>query len=255
MIDDDDASQLFAMRDELRKAERDFKVKDDIAKVAKKRMETKQKEFNEYVDDLANPTHKLPFKDGDSSSVPILEGDGPMHADAVPVEPDPDAEDYRVVEDDERWRLVSMEDLIVHGLSASDIKKLQAAKPPITNLGELADFTADGKHRLVDIPGIGEATSNRITDAYIGWYQANPRTIAKQKPVLETSENPAQDALKDGDGLDVDPGHESPAESILDDSRGVPVESGDGDSLEDDHLELTDDGSWEDVDDSNLEAD
>lgn len=241
MIDEYEEKQLFELRDSLRKAERDFEAKDKVAKAAKKRMEAEQKEFNEYVDDLANPTARLPLKD-DAASTPIPDGDGPTTPDAVPVGPNPDGEDYRVVEDDERWRLTPMEDLIAHGLSAGDIKRLLNAKPPISSLGELADFTADGNHRLVDIPGVGEKSADRITDAVIGWHEAHPtRKIAKEKPVSDTAEKSSQDASGDGDG--ESPGHTSEDHSgaILDDPGVVPVDTGgNGDGLEDDDMESVD---------------
>lgn len=237
MIDELQAAELFAMRDSLRKAERDYKAKDEVAKAARKRMEAEQKEFNEYVDDLANPTPKLPFPDdAGGHPIPVVGAVGPG----------PGGGDYRVVGDDERWRLTAMEDLAAHGLSAGDMKKLSDTNPPITTLGELADFTADGSRRLVDIPGVGEVSANRITDAVIGWHEANPRKIGREKPTLDASGESPQDELGDGDGSLPERTPEGPAESILDDSGVVPVDTaGDGDSLHDDDWEKVNDGTDE----------
>ena len=211
IMTEDQEGELMDLRAAARKAEEQHEAKAEAAKTAKKRMEAAQDAVSKFLDDLENPTPRLPFK-AEPESVPPIDAASPSTPDDVAITPPEDGEAYKVVENDERWRLVPIADLKQYGIKPGDIKKLAEATPPITTMGELADYTANGEKQLKDIPGIGEAARDRITDAVIGWHEAN------RKPTPSTS---PQNASEGGDDKSIHPDPENAADGGVGDSTGV----------------------------------
>jgi hypothetical protein len=56
-------------------------------------------------------------------------------------------------------------------------------------MGQIADWTRDGKKQLTDIVGIGPKSAEKISDACIAWFAAN-RPPAKDEPAKD--EPPAE---------------------------------------------------------------
>ena len=75
----------------------------------------------------------------------------------------------------DEWRVVTIGELTDHGVTVAQVSRLLEKTPgPITTLGDLADFTGDGRNRLADIDGIGAKAAESIEDAISKWFGANP---------------------------------------------------------------------------------
>lgn len=218
----DQESELMELRHEAREAEAEWTEKDRIAKAAKKAMEAANDAVNAFIDDLGNPTPRLPF--GDNGQADPLAGDGPATADAVPVAPSEDGEEYTIQADDERWKLVKFADMAKYGLKPGDIAKLASAYPPLHTMGDLVAWMAGSEHRrITDLDGIGDVAANRISDAMIKYYEANPRSKPTEAPGI------ASDAPEGKDGESINPTSEGRSQGEYGDPAAIQAEPSEAD--------------------------
>ena len=216
----DQESELMELRQEARDAEADFRDKHEIATNAKAVMKAAQDAVSAFLDDLANPTPRLPFG-GDNGQADPLAGSGPTDAEPVPVAPSEDGEAYPVLAEDEAWKYVRFDQMSEYGIKPSDIGKLAEAE--IHTMGAMTEWlTASPNRRLTDVPGIGEATADRISDACIKYHEAHPRQKAAGVPHNETS--------GEVDRLDLEPSSDASGEAVGDET-GIADGSSDNTGL------------------------
>lgn len=76
--------------------------------------------------------------------------------------------------EEDKWRGVSVDELVDHGATTQQIGKLTGKAPPIRTLGDLSTFLSDEHTRLGDIDGIGTKGAEAIEDALGAWFADNP---------------------------------------------------------------------------------
>jgi hypothetical protein len=78
------------------------------------------------------------------------------------------------------WRTYTLGEA---GFDPKWIKRFEEHEPPISTMGQLADFTKE--RRLTDVHGIGQATAEKIEAVLVEFWKAHPQTPAeptKQEP-------------------------------------------------------------------------
>lgn len=123
------------------------------AKARKKLLEKAQEGLNDF---LASLDEEMPLFD------------------QKPAPADTDADD------DDSWRVEPTAQLISHGLSESSYQALESAG--LLTMGDLADWTRDGNRRPEDIPGIGPAKAEQLSDALGDFYGAY---FARQRQAIQ----------------------------------------------------------------------
>lgn len=83
--------------------------------------------------------------------------------------------------DDDAWRDEPAAQLVSFGLSDSIMQALEAAD--LLTMGDLADWTKDGRRRVEDIPGIGPAKAEALSDA-LGKFWSD--YFAKQRRAMQS---------------------------------------------------------------------
>jgi hypothetical protein len=135
--DPDKLARLAEAQAALDRARDEFTAKNDAAKAAKARFESRREELEDAVRSLLkpDPQARLPFSD--------------------PAPAEPDAKPAA----DESWR---DEPLSALDLPAKTVESIEKAE--VRTIGQLADWTNSGK-LLTDLPGVGEAKAQKIHDA------------------------------------------------------------------------------------------
>ena len=141
---DQDAEHVLAKISELEsaceKAESEFLAANEEAKWKKKAFEARVSELRKAIRQATEP-------------LPLYDQNG-----------QPSANGVAKPADDESWRSVEVTDLV---LPRSVYSHLYAAE--LRTIGQIADWTKD--KRLIDIPGIGQATGEKIEAALDQFWQ------------------------------------------------------------------------------------
>ena len=166
MPTEDQVAELKELRARGRKSWNAWKAHAEQAKSHKADWEETNIKIGELIDEIDNPTPKLPF----GKDEPVGHGinpDMPALPDRIGLRYDPDTDD--------RWRAVSVAEL---GLSQAIIEKLNQAD--IFTVGHLADRTADGTP-LTSIKGVGKTAEDKIVAALSRFWE----TAAERFPADE----------------------------------------------------------------------
>lgn len=133
----------------------------DRAKSAKKQFEAELEELQEYMATMDLPQQpRLPFKDSAPDAPQSPEG--------------------------EEWRDEPTAQLVSYGATDAIILALEEAG--ILTIGQLADWTKEGRRKPEDIPGIGPARAEVLADAMTGFWAS----------YLADSASEVEEALSDG---------------------------------------------------------
>jgi hypothetical protein len=172
-----DALKLAELREFSRRIfEKRLRAEDasEAAKRAKKALEAEQDQLEDFLRRMDDPMQaRLPLADPEANGQ---------------ADPEPDPAD----ESDE-WRSVALVGLMPYGLTAALIGKLADAS--IETIGQLVDYTADGKKRLIDIRGIGEGKALTISDALAAWWKDY---LGEQQAALDESVTEALHRVENG---------------------------------------------------------
>ena len=149
---------------------------DKEAKSRKKLFEAAQEELNDFLDAL---DEELPLFDQKPAVPAAVEG--------------------------EEWREEPIAQLVTHGLADSIVQALEEAE--ILTMGQLADWTKDGKRRPEDIPGIGPAKAESLGKALEAfWTEYMARERAKLDAAVHEAAKEAEAAKQ---VHEADPGPET----------------------------------------------
>lgn len=135
----------------------------------------------------------------------------------------PAAEPAPVVND--AWREVKLDELIAHGAPKGIIAKLCDRSPAIDTLGKLSDYmNAKGQWWAKDLKcGCGPEKAQLISDAFSGWFFANPEKGGGIQGAEAKPEAAAEVATDDGNETEVGgSGDELPAGEDLDQDTDQP---------------------------------
>ncbi len=159
-ISNEQAAQLFVARGQVKGA---LAAEDDANaqyKYLKKRREACEESLGELIDSIAA-------------------GPGPLF--------DKDDEETTDTPDPERWRGLSVTDLVLPNVT---VQRLAEHRPPILTLGDLSDWMAKkGEFWAVDIAGIGAASKESAEEGFRQFWEQHPEYC---QPTAEQEEANAE---------------------------------------------------------------
>lgn len=174
---DADFRTLCNLQDSLKDATAKVEEAKARLKAAKGNAEEAALELSNFIDELRHPNL---FRKGAADAEKNRQAEG----DAKP--------------SDDTWRHTTLAEL---GIEGSLAQKLVDAE--LITLGAIVDYTSDGKAKLTDIKGIGEAKGKEIEDALLGYWRAHPRPQTEPEDSVEgSSEGTDDDTTEDDDGAE-----------------------------------------------------
>jgi hypothetical protein len=111
---------------------------------------------------------------------------------------------------DESWRQVTLLDA---GVPAPICEKLEGHSTPIVTIGDYSDFLAKSWNKITDVAGIGQGKADKIADALVEYWKANPQHVQPEPGALPAEvEEPTTVDESAGDSTTEDDADPDPAD-------------------------------------------